>query len=101
MTPFGRNDLVQLITYDLIAPNDKESDYERVISGLKTAYPVWCHLEKSVWLVSTEQDSSSVRDNMKKLFYDTDVLFVAKLQGNWASFNIGTKRADWIKERTF
>jgi len=93
--------LVHLITYDLKSPNDTPEDYQRVIDGLKSAYGTWCHLEKSVWLVSTDQSSSEVRDVIKKFMNSSDVLFVAKLSGNWGSYNLTSKRTDWLKARSF
>lgn len=93
--------MVHLITYDLKSPNDTGEDYERVIAGLKSAYPNWCHLEKSVWLVAAEQSSTEIRDAIKKYLYPSDILFVARLSGNWGSFNLGPKRSEWLKERTF
>jgi hypothetical protein len=93
--------MIHLITYDLKSPNDTSDDYERVINGLKETYKTWCHLEKSVWLISTDQGATEVRDEIKKLLNSSDILFVAKLAGNWGSFNLTTKRTDWLKARDF
>jgi len=93
--------LVHIITYDLKSPNDAEGDYERVIEGLKSAFPAWCHLEKSVWLVHTDRSATEVRDSIKTLLNNSDVLFVARLRGNWGSFNLSSNRSEWLKERAF
>ena len=93
--------MIHLITYDLETPNDTPDDYARVIAGLKSHYAKWCHLEKSVWLVVTDQNASDVRDSMKQFLNSSDVLFVAKLSGNWASFNLGARRVAWLKDKTF
>jgi hypothetical protein len=93
--------LVHILTYDLTSPNDTSEDYQRVIEGLKSGYPTWCHLEKSVWLLQTDQSASEVRDSVKRLFNSSDVLFVARLSGNWGSVNLGSKRNEWLKNRTF
>ena len=93
--------MVHLITYDLKSPNDREGDYERVINGIKSTFNTWCHLEKSVWIVESDQGAGEVRDAIKSLLHETDVLFVGRLSGNWGSFNIGKERADWLKARTF
>ena len=93
--------MVHLVTYDLKAPNDTSNDYERVIDGLKSTYGKWCHLEKSVWIISTDQTAAEVRDAIKPLLYSSDVLFVGKLTGNWASFNLGEKRVQWLNSKTF
>ena len=93
--------MVHIITYDLKSPNDTAEDYERVITGLKSAYGTWCHLEQSVWLVSTDKSASEVRDSIRGLLNTKDVLFVAKLSGNWASLNLTQSRINWIKAREF
>jgi len=93
--------LIHIITYDLKSPNDTADAYERVIGGLKAAYPTWCHLEKSVWLVETDQGAAEVRDAIKALLHSSDILFVARLSGNWASVNLGSTRSEWLKARTF
>ena len=93
--------MVHIITYDLKSPNDTAEDYERVIDGLKSSYPTWCHLEKSVWLVATDETASEIRDTFKTFLRHSDVLFVGRLSGNWGSFNLGPTRAEWLKARTF
>jgi hypothetical protein len=93
--------MIHLVTYDLESPNDTSEDYARVINALKALYPSWCHLEKSVWLVKTTQSATEVRDAVKVNLYPTDILFVARLSGNWGSFNLGSERNDWIKKQAF
>lgn len=93
--------MVHIVTYDLESPNDTPDDYTRVIGGIKSLYPTWCHLEKSVWIVNTDQDASQVRDAIKKYLYSTDILFVARLSGNWGSFNLTADRSEWLKQRQF
>ena len=93
--------MVYIVTYDLESPHDTSEDYARVIDGLKSMYNIWCHLEKSVWLVETEQTAAQVRDCIKAFLNTSDILFVAKLSGNWGSFNLGSKRNDWLKGRSF
>jgi hypothetical protein len=93
--------LVHILTYDLKSPNETPDDYERIIAGIKSLYETWCHLEKSVWIISTNQDATEVRDAIKKYLYPTDILFVGRLSGNWGSFNLTTERATWLKQRQF
>jgi hypothetical protein len=92
--------VIFIVTYDLKSPNDTEVDYRRVINAIK-GYGTWCHVEKSVWLVSADDEASSIRDHLKTTLYPSDVLFVGKLSGNWASFNLGPERSKWLKEKTF
>jgi len=93
--------MVHVVTYDLKSPHDTADDYERVICAVKSLGTTWCHLEKSVWLIVSDSEVSEIRDELKKSLYDTDILFVAKLAGNWASYNLGTKRAEWLKNQSF
>jgi hypothetical protein len=93
--------VVHIVTYDLKSPNDTSEDYARVITGLKSTYKTWCHLEKSAWLVATDNNAQEVRDSLKRFLSAADILFVAKLTGNWGSFNLGSRRSDWIKGKEF
>lgn len=93
--------MVYVVAYDLKSPHDTGEDYERVIAAVKAVGKTWCHLEKSVWLIVSDTDASQIRDELKKNLYDTDLLFVGKLEGNWASYNAGPRRAEWLKERVF
>lgn len=93
--------MVHIVTYDLKSPHDTSDDYNRVINGIKSLYSQWCHLEKSVWLVSTPQASAEVRDSIKPYLFSSDVLFVARLTGNWGSFNLGPERSNWLKQQQF
>jgi hypothetical protein len=93
--------VVYIVTYDLKSPNDTSDDYKRVMDGLKSTYGAWCHLELSVWLVAADQTATEVRDEVKKLLNPADRLFVARLSGNWGSFNLGKERNTWLKQQTF
>jgi hypothetical protein len=92
--------MIHVVAYDLEAPNDTSEDYERLIAHIKATFS-WCHLEKSVWLIDTEMDAGAVRDNIKDQVHKGDLLFVGRLQGNWASWNLGEKRVDWLKSKIF
>jgi hypothetical protein len=92
--------LIFLIAYDLRSPNDKPEDYERVIGDIKAKFN-WCHLQKSVWLVESPLNAAEIRDSVRVALYDGDVLFVARLQGNWASWALGDARNKWLQQRSF
>jgi len=93
--------MIHLVTYDLKTPNDRPEDYERIIHAIQAEFPDWCHIEQSVWLIHTEIGTANVRENLKAYLHDSDVLFVARLSGAWASRNLGPERSKWVKERTF
>lgn len=93
--------VVYVVAYDLKSPHDTGDDYDRVIDAVKAAGTTWCHLEKSVWLIASDETASDIRDALKRYLNEEDLLFVARLFGNWASFNMGSRRTDWLKHRTF
>jgi hypothetical protein len=92
--------MIFLVAYDLREPNDTSEDYQRVIGYIKANFN-WCHLEKSVWLVESALNASEIRDSIRTILYQTDVLFVARLQGNWASWALGDERNKWLTNRSF
>jgi hypothetical protein len=92
--------MVFVVAYDLISPNDTPQDYERVIDGIKAKFN-WCHLEKSVWLVECALNAAEIREAIKPTLYGEDKLFVARLHGNWASWALGDRRNNWLKQCSF
>ena len=92
--------MIHVLAYDLESPNDASEDYERLIAHIKATFS-WCHLEKSVWLIDTDLNAAEARDNVKQKLHEGDLLFVGRLQGNWASWNLGDDRNKWLKSRTF
>jgi len=70
----------KLITYDLIKP---ETDYLDLIAEIKK-YSDWCKIQKSVWIVSTNDNCITIRDHLKSNMDDDDRLFVAALSGETA-----------------
>ncbi len=93
--------MVFVITYDLITPNDRPEDYTRVIAAVKDGFGTWCHLQKSVWLVDSALSASEIREYLKPNLRGEDALFVARLQGNWASWAFGQRRNQWLADRSF
>jgi hypothetical protein len=93
--------MVHVVTYDLREPNVTPENYELIIGGIKTNYPTWAHIEKSVWLVDTVSDAGTVRDTLMAYIHEGDALFVARLTGNWASYGLSTEIVEWLKNRTF
>lgn len=91
--------MVLLVTYDLIQGNDKPENYSRLIDGIKGLFPVWCHIEKSVWVIETHQAPGDVREALKPYINTGDRLFVAALNGRWSSWNLGDNRNKWLHNR--
>ncbi len=92
--------MVFVIAYDLRSPNDTAEDYERLIANIKANF-TWCHLQKSVWLVESALSASEIRESIKPTLFNGDELFVARLQGNWASWTLGDRRNNWLRQRSF
>jgi len=93
--------VIHVVAYDLRTPNDTPDDYKRVIDAIKADFSSWCHIEQSVWLIDTSMDAGAVRDHLKTILHERDVLFVGRLNGNWASWNFGENRNEWLKKRIF
>jgi hypothetical protein len=93
--------MIYLIAYDLTTPNDTPDNYDSIINAIKSQFSGWCHIEKSVWLVDSELSASALRDELKGYLHADDILFVARLQGSWSSWNFGQKRNDWLKVTAF
>lgn len=92
--------MVFVVAYDLISPNDTPDDYQRVIGRIKTNFN-WCHLEKSVWILESALSAAEIRENVRETLYPKDILFVARLQGNWASWALGDERNNWLHQCSF
>jgi hypothetical protein len=88
---------VYMISYDLI---DNSKDYDDLYEGIKS-YGTWWHHLESVWMIETKEKTSQIRDKLMNKLSDNDKLFVVKLQGGWASYNIKKSGTDWLKELTF
>jgi hypothetical protein len=93
--------MVHIVAYDLKTPNDTAQNYEIIIGAIKALFTSWCHIEQSVWLIDTSSNAATVRETLKDYLNDGDRLFIAPLQGAWASRNFGDARNNWLKGRTF
>lgn len=74
---------VLMITYDLKQPG---RDYDSIHKYIKDNF-TWCKGLESVWLVDTHISPSKIRDDLKALADKNDVIFVAALTNDWASYN--------------
>jgi hypothetical protein len=93
--------MINLVAYDLKTPNDTPENYERIIGAIKSKFDSWCRIEQSVWLVDTGLDPAPVRELLKPYMHTGDVLYVARLYRNWASWNFGDERNKWLNNRQF
>lgn len=85
-----------IICYDLAKPGQDCPDLIKAIQ----AYGAYCHLQKSVWLIVSEVESSVIRENLKRYLNNNDKLFVAQVSASAAwTENHADKISEWL--RTF
>jgi hypothetical protein len=89
---------VYAITYDLHAPGQH---YEKVADKIKSL-GAWMKHFDSFWIVSTDSYScSDIRDSLKSIVDSNDKILVAKLSGNWSTYNVSQSGIDWLNDRKF
>jgi hypothetical protein len=81
-----------LINYTLNLP---DRSYDELITGIKKY--AWVNVGRSSWAVSTSSTASQIRDDLKRFIDINDSLFVAEIEGSWASFHLPPKVAEWLK----
>lgn len=75
---------MNLITYDLVSPNDTPADYKRVIDGIKALYPRHLHMEKSVWIVETDETPNECYAQISGLLKPNDRWLVVRMR-KWSA----------------
>jgi hypothetical protein len=89
---------VYAITYDLHNPGQKYEELSEKIKSLGS----WMKHFDSFWLLSTTSyTAGEIRDALKEVVDTNDKIFVAKLSGSWASYNVQKSGTDWIKKQEF
>lgn len=83
-----------IIVYDL---HKEGQNYDCLHEKLKK-YTVNWHIQRSVWIVATDQKSKQIRDNLKSCLDSNDKLFVGKLNGEAAWHGYSQKVTDWLKK---
>lgn len=82
-----------VISYDLIGPN---RNYDSLYEAIRN-YGSYAKVTESLWIISSNSNSASIRDNLKSVLDENDKLIVLELQGNWATSNIPNKVNEWLK----
>lgn len=80
-----------LVTYDL---KKAGQNYQGVHDFLKRF--AYCKGLESVWLLDTTTPVATIRDALQQLTDANDVLFVVRLQRDWASAAYGC--AEWLNK---
>jgi hypothetical protein len=68
----------------------------RCIQEYLTSFHYW-RLCDDAWLVRSSENAGAMRDRLSQLAGANDIVFVAQLDGNWASLNF--QGADWLNAR--
>jgi hypothetical protein len=84
-----------LVAYDLIGTNETSDNYTRLIARIKE-YPNWASVQRSMWIVKTDDAPPAVRDELWRFMHASDRLFVILLQREAAWFNAICKD-DWLQ----
>ena len=84
-----------IISYDLISNKDYDSLYKAIRN-----YGSYAHVLESVWIVKSSSSSTDIRDNLKSYIDNDDKIFVAKLSGQSAWWNLSKEVSDWIHNNT-
>lgn len=84
-----------IISYDLIS----SKDYSKLYETLRN-YDYYAHVLESVWIIKSSDNSTTIRDNLKDYIDSDDKLFVAKLTGESAWWNLSKEVSDWIHNNT-
>lgn len=82
-----------IVTYDL---HKQGQNYDCIIAKLK-AYPTHWHMQRSVWIISTNQSAAQVRDSLQSCLDSNDKLFVGKLSGEAAWYGYPDNVSTWLK----
>lgn len=82
-----------IVAYDL---NKEGQNYECMTKKLE-AYGTYCHLQRSVWIISTKKSAKEIRDNLSECIDSNDKLFVGALTGEAAWQGFKAKTSDWIE----
>ena len=82
------------ISYDL---NNPGQNYDNLIEAIKK-YGTYCKMNKSDWIICTNDDATTIRNNLKKYLDSNDRLFVGQLTGvaAWSGYQEST--TEWLKQ---
>lgn len=87
--------MVLIVTYDLHNPG---RDYDAVADALRSASGGWAHPQGSVWFIDTLESAARWRDRFVSIGDANDEYFVAQLTREWASQNMDSECARWLKD---
>jgi hypothetical protein len=80
---------IYCVTYDLKSPGQ---NYQKIHDYLKSFAS--CKQLESFWLIETNHTTTAIREAIASITDSNDIVFVARLQRDWSSWNFGC--ADWL-----
>ena len=86
---------VFIISYDLKAGNPVRN--EQLLGKIKTYHNYIC-LGNSAYLIETEMSSVDVRDSLKFILTEGDILYVGRVTSPAAWYGLPAETSDWIRE---
>jgi hypothetical protein len=82
------------ITYDLLGRSS--SDYEELYKAIK-AYGTWARITESSWAIVTDEDPTTVRNDLMQHMHEDDRLLVLKSGVASAWHNVRCRNS-WLKK---
>lgn len=84
-----------IISYDLKNPGQ---NYQSIVKKIHS-YKVWARLGGSAYVIASNDDVVTVRDNLLKVLDNNDKLFVGVINAPAAWFGLGEDVSDWLKNK--
>lgn len=84
-----------IISYDLKNPGQ---NYQNLVKEIHS-YSAWARLGGSTYVITTNDNVVTVRNNLLKVLDDNDKLFVGVINAPAAWFGLGEDVSDWLKNK--
>jgi len=85
---------VYLVSYDI----EKQSDRNKLLERIRS-YGACCSVFDSSWLMTTDQNTAQIRNDLVKSINRHDRLLVTRLQGEAAWRNLENELSQWLKNQ--
>ncbi len=85
-----------LISYDLVGTEETSQDYEDLIAAIE-AYGTYAKVNKSVWIIRTNNTVSQVFDDLRQHMDGNDRLFVIRTYRE-AAWTNALCTNDWLQK---
>ncbi len=81
-----------IISYDLHNPGQ---NYETLLKRIK-AYNGWAKLGGSAYVIISDDNAVTIRDNLTEILDSNDVIFVGRLNAPAAWYGMSDEVSDWL-----